>query len=462
MHWPGLTLRGAAITPCKGARSCGGRNINTEQKPPRVVGLAGAILINLNAVIGAGIFALPALLYASAGSFSPIAVLVFAALYSCLVAVSAKLSTVFRQSGGPQLYAQHAFGPAAGFQIGWFSTCANMAASAANMHVLVSYLAAIFPFFGDPAVRLATILLLIIFFMCISISGTNRSIKALSVGTFLKLAPVLLLCVAGLAMNGVPTNVVWPQFSEFEAIAILLAYAFSGSDMAVVAAGETKNPRGTIMRSIFLNMAGVALFYAFVMWAYDAIGPDPAEVDSPLAAAGYSVFGQTGVIMISLAAIFSIATFQLNVFVAMPRMLYGMARRGLMPNFLAYVSPRFETPAAAIATYAGIIALLAVSGTFAILAAMVVAVDQLLFTSSIGALLLMWRRNDAGLRDTMDARWLVIIPVAIGMVIWLIRQVPLDSALSTLAMIAVGVVLYFLSKRGAVTHEGVILPEMRS
>ena len=43
----------------------------TTTEPPRAIGLAGAVLINLNAVIGAGIFALPALLCVVVVAFQP-------------------------------------------------------------------------------------------------------------------------------------------------------------------------------------------------------------------------------------------------------------------------------------------------------------------------------------------------------------------------------------------------------
>lgn len=205
----------------------------------------------------------------------------------------------------------------------------NMIGASANFYVLVSYLAAIFPFFADPFVRLATIATLIVFFTAISISGTKRSVRAIELGTVLKLAPLLLLVVLGFAQNGVPTDVTLPVFSEVESIALLLAFAFSGADVAVAAAGETKEPRKTLMRAIFINLAGIAIFYALIMWAYIAIAPDPTNVDTPLAAAGEAVLGPMGSLMISVAAIFSTATFQLNVFVALPRIAYGMARRGL-------------------------------------------------------------------------------------------------------------------------------------
>jgi amino acid transporter len=41
-------------------------------KPPRVVGTLGASLMSINGMIGAGIFALPALLYDKAGHFAPV------------------------------------------------------------------------------------------------------------------------------------------------------------------------------------------------------------------------------------------------------------------------------------------------------------------------------------------------------------------------------------------------------
>lgn len=440
----------------------GGQAITTDQKPPRTVGLVGSILINLNTVVGSGIFALPAVLFASAGSFAPYAILLFAAFYGCAVAVSAKLSTVFRQSGGAQLYAEHAFGRLVGFEVGLFGVASNTAGSAANFHVLLAYLAAVFPVFADPAVKLATIAVLVIAFTGLSISGTVRSINTIAVGTVLKLFPLVGLCLLGFAQNGIPTDVALPQFTEVESIALLLAFAFSGADVATVAAGETKNPRATIMRGIFINLAGVAVFYALVQLAYIAIGPDPAEVDSPLAAAAALVLGPTGALAISLAVIVSVATFQLNVFVAIPRIIYGMARRGLLPNALAYVSPRFQTPAGAIGIYGVIIGGLALSGTFQSLAVLLVSADQILFTSSIAALIVMWWRNDGGIADHMDARWWVIVPVAIGIVGWLYLQIPLSALGAVAVVIAIGVVLFALSKRSAVVHEGIDLPERRS
>ena len=416
--------------------------------PPRAIGLAGATLINLNGVVGSGIFALPALLYASAGSIAPLAILAFAALYAALVAVFAKLSTLVEQSGGPQLYAELVFGKFTGFQIGWLQLAGNLVARAANFHVTVSYLAALFPFFADPAIRLATIIALIAAFTGLAIIGTRRSIEAIWIGTLLKLAPILFLCGAGLVMNGLPSTVSLPEFSEVEAIALLLAFAFSGGATSAIAAGETQNPRKTIARSMFANLVIVAVFYALVQFAYAAIDPAQPDLDAPLASAGAALFGTAGVALISVAAIFSTGTNQLSYFVVMPRLIFGMSQRGLLPSFLSYVSPRWQTPSRAIATYGLIVVLLAISGGFTVLAKFMVAIEQVVFITLIAALIVAWRRNIGNLRGSMGWGWAAIIVVAIGFVIWLTMQIPASAALSTLALIGAGTALYFALRSG--------------
>lgn len=426
-----------------------------------MVGLGGAILNSLNGVVGSGIFALPALLFAAAGSFSPVAILIFAALYGCVLAVIAKLSTRFRQSGGHQLYAEHAFGPAVGFQVGWFSLCVNIGGCAAAYHVMLSYLAAIFPFFDDSALRLITIGAMIAVFCAITASGASRSINAIAVGTALKLSPFVILIAVGFAQNGIPTEVTLPAFSEFESIALLLAFAFSGCDVAVYAAGESKEPRKTMTRALAGNLIGVAAFYVLVQLAYNAAAPDPSQVDIPLAAMGEKLLGPTGSLMISLAAVFSIATFQLNLSFLVPRLAYGMARRGLLPHIIAYISPRFKTPIVAIFGYSAFVAALSLSGTFELLAILAVSVEQLGFLIVIAALIAMWWRDDAGLRADMGLHWAIIIPAAIGYIGWLMSQLEPQSVLYMALMVGLGIALYFASRRGAVKQEGIDLPEGR-
>lgn len=419
----------------------------TQPTPPRAIGLGGAVLINLNAVIGSGIFALPALILAGVGTIAPLVVLAFAALVLPVMLVLGKLSTGFDQSGGPQLYVESAFGPLAGFLAGWGLLGQNLAARAANFLVLVAYLAALFPVFDEPTARALTVAGLIACFTTLSLVGTRASVGGLWLGTLFKLGPILLVCVAGLWTNGVPTSVHLPVFSDVEAIALLLAYAYSGGHLVTVAAGEVADARRTVFRAIVLNLMVIALFYAFVVWAYIAIDPQNVNAERPLASAGQAVLGTFGVAAISVAAIFSTGTNQLSYFVSMPRVLFGMAERGLLPAALAKVSPRFLTPANAILAYAALVMVLALSGTFATLATFMVALEALVLLAAVLALPVLWRRGQFTITGWRAAMWGAMIAAAVVFELWMEAQAPASAVLPTFGVLLAGSLVYLVARR---------------
>ena len=108
---------------------------------PRTVGFWGAALFPINGMIGAGIFALPAIMVAAVGSFAPWMMLFGALLVLPLVFVFAALAARFDTHGGPVLYATAAFGPFFGFQAGWSRYASGVVAVAANTQVAIAYLA---------------------------------------------------------------------------------------------------------------------------------------------------------------------------------------------------------------------------------------------------------------------------------------------------------------------------------
>ena len=78
----------------------------------------GAAFLVLNAMIGAGIFALPGKVAVNAGMLSPWLFLAVGVVFLAVVLTFAELASYFRESGGPVLYATYAFGPLAGFGTG--------------------------------------------------------------------------------------------------------------------------------------------------------------------------------------------------------------------------------------------------------------------------------------------------------------------------------------------------------
>ena len=101
--------------------------------------------IGINQVIGGAVFALPALLAAHAGAWSPWMVGAVG-LASMLIALSfAEVGSRFEGTGGPYLYTRAAFGRFAAFEVGWMLWFTRAASWAAVINVLATSLGYYWP-----------------------------------------------------------------------------------------------------------------------------------------------------------------------------------------------------------------------------------------------------------------------------------------------------------------------------
>jgi amino acid transporter len=207
--------------------------------PPRTVGFWGTALFPLNGMIGAGVFALPAVLAASVGSFAPWIVLVGGLLFMPLALVYAWISARFERSGGVVLYGEAAMGRFVGFQAGWARYASAVVTIAANMHVLVTYLAVIFPAIGGLTVRPFAVAGIIAAATIINLIGMRSAVSALGAMTLVKLVPLLALIVAAFFRRRSNIGFVLPGFREAETVLLLTYYAFMGFEN-VVAPARTK------------------------------------------------------------------------------------------------------------------------------------------------------------------------------------------------------------------------------
>ncbi|MDH3984017.1 MAG: APC family permease [Gammaproteobacteria bacterium] len=427
-------------------------------KPPRVVGKLGATLMSVNGMIGAGIFALPAILYAEVGNFAPWMFLIFGTLYATGILISARLSNMFRSSGGPQLWAQVAFGPFVGFQVGWIMVLAMAAGRAATLYVLVSYLAVIFPVFLDSVWRVTALAFLLLAMTWLTIWGMKKSVGGLAIGTVLKVTPILVLCLLAFASGGIATEFTLPRFGAFESVALLVYFAYSGANSSAYSAGELKNPRRDLPITMLTSLAVIIMFYMAVQWAYIAAGaPQSVGDTTPLSAAAGSVMGDGGALLLSLAAIFSIATNCLSFYIAGPRVAYAMADRGLLPETFAHVSRRFKTPDRAILLFSTIVAVMLASGAFVFLATVTSLGGQCVTLVYILAFVLLMRRSHGGHDGRLALYWWPVILVAAFFAIFSIAQAPAKAFLLLAALLVVGTVLYFLERRSEISAPEPIL-----
>ena len=417
-----------------------------------MVGRFGASLQPINGMVGSGIFAVPALVYAGVGDFAPWMFVGVGLLFFPIVWCFAQLARRFDQSGGPQLYVQSAFGPFLGFQAGWMRYASSAAATAGNLHVMVSYLAALFPALEGPVARPIGVLAILWTIMLVNYSGMHRAVGALGAISVLKFLPILVLVVGGFAWAAPDVRVALPRFSAAESVLLLVFYTFMGFEGLVMSAGEVKSPRRTIPGVLILSIAATALLYMLVQWAYIGVAPSlgpsgGAEDAMPLASMAQLLAGPWAATAIALTAAMSICANTLEGGINTSRLCYAMALNGLVPRVLARVSPGFHTPDMSILLLGMVASLFALSGAFAVLAVASTVSRIVMYLLCAAALPALRRREIARGEGAWRPLDLLMPALAALACLWIGRQASLEAYGVLGLTIVCGALLYVVARR---------------
>ena len=409
-----------------------------KQLLKRDIGFFGSAFLSFNGVVGAGIFALPAVLYTRFGDFSPWLFPLFGLLVLIVAAPFARVAGHHPSSGGPVIYAA-AFGRAASFQAGWIYYVARATALAANANVLITYLSTLWAPLANGVVRGATIVGVIAAITAVNVVGVKRAVRFLDALTLLKAAPLLFMAILGLIVAGgaidAPTGM--PPLTELEAAALLVFYAFVGFENSVVPASETANPQRTIPRALIVTIVATATLYFLVQLAYVAVMDRGEGGDAPMVAFGTALMGPAGGLLLTAAAIFSLLGNISGGMTGTTRTTYAMARDGLLPGWFGGISPRFATPVNSIMFMGGLIALLAVTGSFVWLAVVSTLARMIVYSISVASL----PTKEKGTLLT----WVMVV-AAIAVCAWAAYQSAWPAWRMLLILIAIGSLLYLATR----------------
>src|SRR5216684_142669 len=143
----------------------------------RTIGRWSLAALMVNTMIGASIFALPALIAARLGRWSPTGFLVAFVGISIIAACLAEVASQFRETGGPYLYARVAFGRLLAIQNGWLTWLSRIAAVSAVANLFIIYLSEFVPSVRAPLTRASVLTILIGFLAVVNyrgVTGGNR------------------------------------------------------------------------------------------------------------------------------------------------------------------------------------------------------------------------------------------------------------------------------------------------
>lgn len=420
--------------------------MTAEKSLVRDLGRWDLVAIVLNAIVGAGIFGLPARVFALSGAYSLLAYVVCIVPIAAIALCFAEVSSRFKETGGMYLYAREAFGSFVGFEMGWLAWLVRLTAFAALCNLFADYLAYFVPGAAAGFARAVTIVLVVTSLTVLNLVGVRVSSLVINVFTIGKLLPLVVLVAIGVFMVNPQAYSfgVLPSYANFSSAVLILLFAFTGFELAPIPAGEAVDPRRHMPFALLVGIALTALLYVLVQAVCIGTVPNLGVSERPLADAGLRIFGAIGGSIVSLGALISVTGTMNGIVLAGPRLLFAMAEHGQFPRIFATTHPRFRTPQAAILVSAAFMLVLTLSGTFITAATISTLIRLLTYAVTCAALpVLRQERNNRPAMFHVPAGPFVSV-AALAMVAWLFSNSSWREVQLVAIAAVVGLPFYFL------------------
>ncbi len=403
--------------------------------------------IGINQVIGGGIFLIPAPLAGEVGAWGPIAFLVVG-LTSLLVALCfAEVGSRFDSTGGPYLYTRAAFGRLAGFEVGWMQWFTRVTSQASNANGIALALGFYWPVMTGGAGRAILLVTLIAALAAINVRGIRQSAWVVDALTIAKLVPLAVFILVGLFFVDLTRLSPLPPVSwrQAAAAALLLNFAFGGYDVIPVPAGETADPRRHVPFALVTTIISVTLVMALAQMVTAGTLPNAAASKTPVADAALLFMGGGGALLVGVGSILSMTGNNAGHILTGSRMLYALAENKELPAFFGRIHPVWRTPANAI-VFTSLVALgLALSGSFAKLAAASAVARLITYTGACASTLALRhaRFSDAVKPATFVVWFGPVVPVLAALIsLAILAGASVEQLVSGIAALAVGAAFF--------------------
>ncbi|MCT1916527.1 amino acid permease [Kocuria rhizophila] len=304
-------------------------------------------MMGLGGAIGAGLFLGSGKGVAVAGPAILVSYVVAGALVVLIMWMIGELSAANPTSGAFSTHAQNAFGPVAGYTVGWLYWVQLAVVTAAEANGAATILTGIL---GDSVAGIGvppTWVLSLVFmavFTVINMFAVSKYGEFEFWFAFLKVGVILAFLVVGILMlfgvipghEGGLSN-----FQDFAPTGIagvgagllIVIFSFGGTEIVAIAAGETADPQKSVATAIRTVAWRIVLFYIGSVFIMVAILP-PSQADPPEGpfAAVLNVAGlpAAGSIMALIAVFALLSALNANIYAA-SRMMHSLAQRDYAP-----------------------------------------------------------------------------------------------------------------------------------
>jgi len=358
-------------------------------------------------------------------------------LFGCVA--FAELGSMFPDSGGQYIYLREAYGDLIAFLYGWMLfAVANGGTIAALSVASAAYMGQVFPVISQEHVVLAfnipwpalahwhmawttapiTLtrahllgLVLIAVLTYVNVVGLRWGALLQNLSTWTKFAAMAAFVVLGFAIGkgdwshfhsqvagGLTMGLSATQFISAMGVGLIAVFwAYDGWVYITWVAGEVKEPRRNVPRSMVLGVLAVGAIYMAMNLTYMYALPltEMAKHETIAHAAAAALFSPRAAVWLSLMIAVSCFSAAATCTLSGARVCLAMAQDGVFFKRMAQVHPKWRTPAFGLVGLGIWAALLAVSGRYDQLYTYVIYGMVLSYTLTvIGLFILRWKRPD--------------------------------------------------------------------
>jgi amino acid transporter len=426
----------------------------------RDLGLPSVLAISIGAMIGSGIFILPALALEIAGP----AVILAYALAGLLVVPAAlsksEMATAMPEAGGTYIYIERGMGPLLGTVAGvgtWFSLSFKGALALVGG---VPYLLLLFDLPLKPvALGLAAVLILV------NVLGAKQT------GRLQVAIVVVMLAALGWFAAGSAASVQSANYVDFFDAGVggllaatgLVFVSYAGVTKVASVAEEVEDPGRNIPLGILGSLAFTTVLYVAIVAVLVGV-TDPGSVAgtlTPVAVAAEATLGQAGVVAVILAAILALVSTANAGILSSSRYPFAMSRDRLAPPSFSAVSDRFGTPVNSI-TLTGAVLLVLIAFVPILDIAKLASAFQIMVFALINVAVVAFREGESAYDPEFSSPlypWMQLFGAITG--VGLLTQMGTVALVGAAVIIVGSVVWYVLYVRPRVEREGAATDAIR-
>jgi APA family basic amino acid/polyamine antiporter len=369
----------------------------------RAIGMLALTAAVVNSIVGGGIFRMPSALATQMGPAAPLALvagaLAIVPVALCFAAVGSRVQV----TGGPYSYLTATFGPFSGFAGGALMWISNVASSAGVAAALAVQVASLAPALAAPLPRALLLTAVYASLLALNAFGVKLGARAITALAALKLTPLLLLVALGIfavdwsAVSFAVGDV--PSWGALGASMVLVMFAYSGMETALMPSGEINDPARNVPRATLAAIALVVLLYlGLQIVGQGLLGPALAASGVPVADTAAALW-ESGRVLLLVTACISMAGFLMGNLLGTARLVFALGRDRYLPASLGTVSAKHRVPIRALALHAGLAWMLSIAGSFDVLALISGGAICLVYALvSLAA----WRAQSRDLRERGD------------------------------------------------------------